>query len=133
ARILPLCFGRQAVFPARRQPPGFLLLLGEQTAKLDRARPRHALDRQLVRIDSGRQGGVAPLLRKVAGTVAHYLEVLPLRDLALSQPEPTRERDRPLVRRLAHLKIARRAPAELHPQAIARPMLPGFRAFGERL
>src|SRR5207247_2021247 len=81
-------------------------------------------------INSSRQRGGAPLRRKTARTVVHHLAILPLRDLALAQPEPARERHIHLVRWLAHLELARRAPAELHPQAVAGPMLAGIRAFG---
>jgi hypothetical protein len=35
-----------------------------------------------------------------------------------------------LILRASHLELSGRAPAEFHPQTVARPMLAGLRAFG---
>src|SRR5262245_27312248 len=121
AGIFPLCFGGEAIFPSGGKPPGLLLLLGERAAKLNSVVPRYVLDGQLVGIQSSQRSGTAAL-REKARIVVHHLAVFGLRDLVLAEPKPAGERYIHLVGRLTHLELARRAPAKLHPQPVARPM-----------
>src|SRR5262245_33612296 len=131
ASVLPLRLRRQAVFPPRREPPGFSLLLAEQAAELDGILPRDAFDRELVHIDSGRQCVAAPAARKEAGIVVHHLAILALRYLVLAEPEPTSQRHLDGIVVFAHLELACRAPAKLHSDTVAPPLLAGRPAFGE--